>query len=141
MRSAILAISILFLILQESWSGAAPLKWQLAEGYRWAELNVTPGGKTGFTFEYSATFAQVAALSRDLHAEYAKSVFIDFGYARFWREGYGKDFCVVNTKDSIQEDLLGNAMTLAWQNTVKTRTAPNSKPRRPTRPTKRSLKR
>lgn len=63
-------------------------------------------GKPGFTFEYSATFAQVAALDAGLHAEYAKSVFIDFGYARFWREGYGKDFRVVNTKDAIQEDLL-----------------------------------
>jgi len=63
-------------------------------------------GNPGFTFEYSATFAQVAALSRDLHAEYAKSVFVDFGYARFWREGYGKDFRVVNTKDAVQEDLL-----------------------------------
>ena len=63
-------------------------------------------GRAGFTFEYSATFAQVAALDSGLHAEYAKSVFVDFGYARFWREGYGKDFRVVNTKDSIQEDLL-----------------------------------
>ena len=63
-------------------------------------------GKPGFTFEYSATFAQVAALDAGLHAEYAKSVFVDFGYARFWREGYGKDFRVINTKDAIQEDLL-----------------------------------
>lgn len=63
-------------------------------------------GRPGFTFEYSATFAQVAALDAGLHAEYAKSVFVDFGYARFWREGYGKDFRVVNTKDAIQEDLL-----------------------------------
>ncbi len=63
-------------------------------------------GKPGFTFEYSATFAQVAALSPELHAEYAKSVFVDFGYARFWREGYGKDFRVINTKDALQEDLL-----------------------------------
>jgi len=63
-------------------------------------------GKPGFTFEYSATFAQVAALTPALHVEYAKSVFVDFGYARFWREGYGKDFRVINTKDTIQEDLL-----------------------------------
>lgn len=63
-------------------------------------------GKSGFTFEYSATFAQVAALAPDLHAEYAKCVFVDFGYARFWREGFGKDFRVVNTKNPIQEDLL-----------------------------------
>lgn len=63
-------------------------------------------GKPGFTFEYSATFAQVAALTPALHAEYAKSVFVDFGYARFWREGYGKDFRVINTKDAVQEDLL-----------------------------------
>jgi hypothetical protein len=63
-------------------------------------------GRPGFTFEYSATFAQVAALAPELHAEYAKSVFVDFGYARFWREGYGKDFRVVNTRDSVQEDVL-----------------------------------
>lgn len=49
MRSAILAIVVLLLILAESWASAAPLKWQAADGYRWARLNVNGSGKTGFT--------------------------------------------------------------------------------------------
>ena len=53
--------------------------------------------KAGFTFEYSATFAQIAD-EPSLYEEYAKCVAADFGYARFWRGGYGKDPRVVNTR-------------------------------------------
>ncbi|TMH68591.1 MAG: hypothetical protein E6H48_04685, partial [Betaproteobacteria bacterium] len=39
----------------------------------------------GFVFEYSATFAQMAAGSAELYDEYAKCAVVDFGYARFHR--------------------------------------------------------
>ncbi len=56
--------------------------------------------KPGFTFEYSATFAQVAAQETELYDEYARSVIIEFAYGRFWRGGYGKDFRVLNGRSS-----------------------------------------
>ncbi|MCE2969647.1 MAG: DEAD/DEAH box helicase family protein, partial [Burkholderiales bacterium] len=60
--------------------------------------------RAGFTFEYSATFAQIADLSPELYDDYAKCVATDFGYARFWRGGYGKDPRVVNARDRAQAD-------------------------------------
>jgi hypothetical protein len=43
--------------------------------------------------------------------------------------------------DSVEEETLGEAMTLAWQNTVQTKVAAKPKPRRSTKPTKQSRKR
>ena len=54
---------------------------------------------------------------------------------------WGRQGCTTVRLDSSEEDLLGNAMTLAWQNTVKTRATANSKPRRSNKPTKQSRKR
>lgn len=54
--------------------------------------------QAGFTFEYSATFAQIADKDDDLYDEYALCVAIDFGYARFWREGYGKQPRQINAR-------------------------------------------
>ena len=54
---------------------------------------------------------------------------------------WGRQGCTTVRLDSIEEDLLGNAMTLAWQNSVKTRATANSKPRQSNKPTKQSRKR
>jgi hypothetical protein len=54
---------------------------------------------------------------------------------------WGRQGCTTVRLDSVEEETLGEAMTLAWQNTVKTRVAANSKVRRPTKPTKQSRKR
>ncbi len=54
---------------------------------------------------------------------------------------WGRQGCTTVRLDSIAEDLLGNAMTLAWQNTAKARVTANSKARRSIKPAKRSLKR
>lgn len=54
---------------------------------------------------------------------------------------WGRQGCTTVRLGSIDEDTLGQAMTLAWQNTVKTRVAAKSKPRRSTIPTKQSRKR
>jgi hypothetical protein len=54
---------------------------------------------------------------------------------------WGRQGCTTVHLDSVEEDMLGEAMTLAWQNTVKSRTAANSKPRRSTKPTKQTRKR
>ena len=48
---------------------------------------------------------------------------------------WGRQGCTRVRLDSVDEDTLGEAMTLAWQQTVKTRAAGRSKQKRPTRPT------
>ena len=51
----------------------------------------------GFTFEYSATFNQVVS-GKDpelLHA-YGKCLLFDYSYRRFHRDGYGKDYAILN---------------------------------------------
>jgi hypothetical protein len=54
---------------------------------------------------------------------------------------WGRQGCTTMCLASVAEETLVEAMTLAWQNTVKTRAAANSKPRRSTKPTKQSRKR
>ncbi|MCA3001198.1 MAG: hypothetical protein ING64_03680 [Rhodocyclaceae bacterium] len=60
--------------------------------------------KPGFTFEYSATFAQMAALDASLSDAYAKAAIIEFAYGRFWKDGYGKDFRVLNAQTGAHAD-------------------------------------
>lgn len=61
--------------------------------------------ETGFTFEYSATFGQALnAVRRDeLTDEYGKAIAFDYSYKYFHRDGFGKDFQLVNL-DSEQQD-------------------------------------
>jgi hypothetical protein len=73
--------------------------------------------RAGFTFEYSATFAQMAD-EPSLYDEYAKCVAADFGYARFWRGGYGKDPRVVNTKDATDAERVLTAGLLSFYQQV-----------------------
>lgn len=63
--------------------------------------------KTGFAFEYSATFGQAINAAEkkkkeDLTQEYAKSILFDYSYKYFYEDGYGKDYRILNLKeDSI----------------------------------------
>jgi hypothetical protein len=43
---------------------------------------------------------------------------------------WGRQGCTTVRLDSVEEETLGAAMTLAWQNTAKTRATANTKPRR-----------
>jgi len=60
----------------------------------------------GFTFEYSATFGQAVAAAgkkveeNNLLTEYAKSIIFDYSYRYFYRDGYGKDYRLLNVKDA-----------------------------------------
>jgi len=53
----------------------------------------------GFTFEYSATFGQslnnAAASFQD---EYGKAIIFDYSYPRFYDDGYGKNYRILNLK-------------------------------------------
>jgi hypothetical protein len=70
--------------------------------------------QAGFTFEYSATFAQIADKDDALYGEYARCVAIDFGYARFWREGYGKQPRQINARAAAGADFALAAGLLAF---------------------------
>lgn len=72
----------------------------------------------GFVFEYSATFAQMAASSPELYDEYAKCVVADFGYARFHGDGFGKDFRILNAKARDGADLTLSAGLLSFYRQV-----------------------
>ena len=55
----------------------------------------------GFSFEYSATFSQAmkAANNPALTQEYAKCVLFDYSYKYFYRDGFGKDYRILNLAD------------------------------------------
>jgi hypothetical protein len=60
--------------------------------------------ESGFSFEYSATFGQaVHALSgakqKALIDEYGKATLFDYSYRYFFKDGYGKDFQILNLNE------------------------------------------
>ncbi|MBL8784034.1 MAG: DEAD/DEAH box helicase family protein, partial [Deltaproteobacteria bacterium] len=56
--------------------------------------------RQGFCFEYSATFAQAAAKNEEIRREYAKSILVDYAYRKFYGDGYGKHFRIMNIRGS-----------------------------------------
>ncbi len=79
-------------------------------------------GKTGFTFEYSATFGQAlsAAGDNELTKEYGKAIAFDYSYRYFYGDGYGKDFRILNLRDETDDEktellLLGNLLSFYEQ--------------------------
>jgi hypothetical protein len=79
-------------------------------------------GRTGFTFEYSATFGQALTAARDdaLTAEYGKAIGFDYSYKYFHGDGYGKDFHILNLREERAEEqtdalLLGNLLSFYEQ--------------------------
>ena len=96
-------------------------KGQATEEKTWKNLRETLG-KTGFIFEYSATFGQVIGpRDKDLLEEYSKAIIFDYSYKYFYTDGYGKDFYVYNLSEkSFQEKfrdliLTGNLLSFYEQ--------------------------
>ncbi len=90
-------------------------------GETWRSFRDSLGGM-GFTFEYSATFGQAltAAKNEQLTEEYGKSILFDYSYRYFHRDGFGKDFHILNMKDetTVQNTemlLLGNLLSFYEQ--------------------------
>lgn len=82
-------------------------------------------GKTGFTFEYSATFGQSLSAARDdnLTQEYGKAILFDYSYRYFHGDGYGKDFHILNLEDVVDEAqtevlMLGNLLSFYEQQLI-----------------------
>lgn len=72
--------------------------------------------ENGFVFEYSATFGQILSeRNKETLEEYSKSIIFDYSYKYFYLDGYGKDFFVINAKNSeqISEDYFSEIMFVA----------------------------
>jgi hypothetical protein len=87
-------------------------------------------GQAGFTFEYSATFGQAVAAAgkkvedNDLLTSYGKSILFDYSYRYFYKDGYGKDYRLLNVKDARfdaktkQIVMLANLLTFYQQKKI-----------------------
>jgi hypothetical protein len=69
--------------------------------------------ENGFSFEYSATFGQAikASDSRTLEQTYAKSILFDYSYKYFYKDGYGKDYRILNLADDKGESVRQQYLT------------------------------
>lgn len=75
----------------------------------------------GFTFEYSATFGQgIGGAGTEIEEEYGKAILFDYSYPRFYDDGYGKDYRILNMEQQLASDmadryLLANLLTFYEQ--------------------------
>jgi len=59
--------------------------------------------KGGFCIEYSATFKEAIGNDEAMKNRYARSVLFDYAYRSFYRDGYGKDFTILNLEDDDKQ--------------------------------------
>lgn len=57
----------------------------------------------GFTFEYSATFNQIAGKDEALRDAYGKCLLFDYAYRWFHEDGYGKDYVISNLPQGMED--------------------------------------
>ncbi|RMH31193.1 MAG: DEAD/DEAH box helicase [Planctomycetota bacterium] len=70
----------------------------------------------GFTFEYSATFKEAVQGDEAMRVQYARSILFDYAYRSFYRDGYGKDFTILNLEDDDKQTrYLTAALLLFYQ--------------------------
>lgn len=79
-------------LIDEGHRGVAGEQWKERRDYL---------SKTGFAFEYSATFGQAVSAANgkirtSLTQEYSKSILMDYSYKYFYLDGYGKDYNILN---------------------------------------------
>jgi len=90
----------------------------------WRNRRQELAGAQGFTFEYSATFGQaMGGAPAATEEEYGKAILFDYSYPRFYEDGYGKDYRILNLKDDIHEELtrryqLANLLTFYEQSSL-----------------------
>jgi superfamily II DNA or RNA helicase len=58
----------------------------------------------GFSFEYSATFGQAVKGKKSMEQLYAKAILFDYSYRYFYRDGFGKDYRILNLADDQEEE-------------------------------------
>jgi len=70
----------------------------------------------GFCFEYSATFKEAVQDIEFIRNRYARCILFDYAYRSFYRDGYGKDFTILNLEeDQQQRRYLTAALLLYYQ--------------------------
>ncbi|RRS31639.1 MAG: DEAD/DEAH box helicase [Gammaproteobacteria bacterium (ex Lamellibrachia satsuma)] len=57
----------------------------------------------GFSFEYSATFAQAAMARDDRRQLYSKAILFDYSYRFFYGDGYGKQSQILNLQKNLDD--------------------------------------
>lgn len=57
----------------------------------------------GFCIEYSATFKEAVQGDEGMRNRYARSILFDYAYRSFYRDGYGKDFTILNLEDDDKQ--------------------------------------
>ena len=77
----------------------------------------------GFTFEYSATFNQIAGKDDALRDAYGKCLLFDYAYRWFHEDGYGKDYAISNLPQGMEDVnrdgyLLGCLLTFYQQSRI-----------------------
>lgn len=89
-------------------------KGKKSEDQKWAKLR-NKLAQDGFVLEYSATFGQILdERNKEVLEEYAKAILFDYSYKYFYLDGYGKDFSVLNVKQTkIKEDAFQEIMFVA----------------------------
>lgn len=60
--------------------------------------------ENGFSFEYSATFGQAMKGKKSLEPIYAKNILFDYSYKYFYKDGFGKDYRILNLADDSDEE-------------------------------------
>ncbi len=58
----------------------------------------------GFSFEYSATFAQSSIRHDNLRQTYTKAILFDYSYRHFYGDGYGKQSQILNIETATKDD-------------------------------------
>lgn len=86
-----------------------------ASGDEWKRRRDQLSNK-GFAFEYSATFGQAISAAagskkESLLEEYGKAILFDYSYKYFYKDGYGKDYRILNIQDDSKEDYLRKYLT------------------------------
>ena len=75
-----------------------------ASGKAWRERRMELA-RGGFTFEYSATFNQIAGKDGDpLRDIYGKCLLFDYPYRTFHADGYGKDYAISNLPRGAEDE-------------------------------------
>ena len=75
-----------------------------ASGKAWRERRAELA-RGGFTFEYSATFNQIAGRDGDpLRDIYGKCLLFDYPYRAFHADGYGKDYAISNLPQGAEDE-------------------------------------
>ncbi|MDO6563857.1 DEAD/DEAH box helicase family protein [Amphritea sp. 1_MG-2023] len=58
----------------------------------------------GFSFEYSATFAQSGSKHENLRQTYTKAILFDYSYRHFYSDGYGKQSQILNLQKNPNDE-------------------------------------